>query len=192
MFLKPRINPELPALILQGERVMLRPPVPADWPQWAEVRGRNRAYLKPYEPSWPDDCLTRAFFERRLQKQARDWRAGLGHSFLVLKDGELIGGVNLNNVCRGAAQYAALGYWLAEDAQGHGYMTGALRLAIDYGFTHLTLHRFNAGCLPGNERSVKLLSRLGFTEEGFARNYVQIDGRWQDHRLFGLNVEDWK
>lgn len=183
----------MPAIVLTGERLIVRPPALSDWPQWTEVRGRNRAFLKPYEPSWPEDCLSRAFFERRLQRQARDWRMGQGYSFLIFDKttASLIGGININNVCRGAAQYGTLGYWLDEEEQGSGYMAEALRLVINYGFTHLQLHRFNAGCLPGNERSARLLAKLGFAEEGFAKKYVQIDGRWQDHLLFGLPCEDW-
>lgn len=194
MFLKPRKIPAVPAVLLKGARVAARPPALTDWPQWAEVRGRNRDFLKPYEPTWPENCLSRGFFERRLQKQAQDWRLGLGYSFLIFRNdsGALLGGININNVCRGAAQYATLGYWLDEREQGKGYMIEALRLVIGYGFSHLQLHRFNAGCLAGNERSARLLERLGFAEEGFAKKFVQIDGRWQDHRLFGLPCEDWQ
>jgi len=184
----------MPALSLEGERLFLRPPAPEDWAQWAQVRGRNREFLKAYEPTWPEDCLSRGFFERRLQKQAQDWQQGAAHSFLIFKKSgeDLIGGVNINNVCRGAAQYATLGYWLDEKEQGQGYMAEALRLVIAYGFTDLRLHRFNAGCLPDNERSVKLLKKIGFVEEGFAEKFVQINGQWQDHRLFGLPIENWE
>lgn len=177
----------LPPLWLHGSRVDLRPPTLSDWTVWARIRGRNRDALKPLEPLWPENALSESFFIRRLQRQVRDWDSDQAYSFLMFgKDGgDLIGGININHVARGAAQYASLGYWLDKDHQGHGYMTEGLGLVIEYAFSALTLHRLNAACLPENERSIALLKRLRFEEEGFARSYVQIAGRWRDHILFG-------
>lgn len=184
----------LPPVKLEAVRVIVRPPHLSDSAQWIKVRRRNESFLKPYEPTWMENCLTEDFFKRRLMQQVRDWQRGRSHSFLIFKkeDNVLIGGVNINNVSRGASQYATLGYWIDEQEQGVGYMAEALRLVIDFGFKSLKLHRFNAGCLKDNERSAKLLLKLGFEEEGFAKKYVQIDGKWQDHRLFGLPMEHWQ
>lgn len=183
----------LPDFQLEGFRVFVAPPKMEDWPGWAELRKRNREFLKPMEPLWVKDCLKKSYFERRLFKQVENWESGRAYAFLIFKkDTEgLIGGINLNNVCKGAAQFASLGYWLDKNQQGHGYMNEALSLVIAYAFTELKLHRLNAGCLQHNERSIKLLRRLGFTEEGMAKKYLNIAGQWQDHLLFGLNVEDF-
>jgi ribosomal-protein-alanine N-acetyltransferase len=179
-------------VILQGERVRMRPAHEDDWAQWAAVRRANQALLRPLEPTWPADALTESFFVRRVALLRREWQEGRACSFLVfLKEGELIGGFNLNHVCRGAAQNATLGYWLAQDWQGRGLMTEAAGLAADFAFGPFLLHRLNAATLPNNIRSQALLKRLGFAEEGFARGYVQIDGVWQDHKLFGLTAEMW-
>lgn len=189
----------LPDRLLESARLHVRPPRAGDHAAWAAVRGRNREFLAPFEPVWPEDCLSQSFFTRRLEKQAACWHAGQSYSFLIFRkdgspeqDGGLVGGVNINNVMRGAAQFAALGYWLAEDSQGQGYMGEALRLIIGFSFGELRLHRLNAGCLPVNARSQNVLRRLGFQEEGFARGYLEIAGKWQDHVLFGLTVEEWK
>lgn len=183
-----------PDVRLEGSRIVLRPPAAGDWPQWHDVRHRNFDYLAPFEPEWPEDCLTEPFFLRRLEFQLAEWRLGRSYAFLIFdRDGEaLIGGINLNNVCRGAAQFGSLGYWLDRDRQGHGYMTEALGLIAGFAFDELKLHRINASCLPYNERSRRLLLRLGFGEEGYALKYLQINGQWQDHLLFGLPVEAWK
>ena len=103
----------------------------------------------------------------------------------------MIGGMNVNNICRGAAQYATLGYWISEDHQGQGYMSEALRLTLQFCFERLKLHRVNAACLPNNARSENLLRRAGFKHEGFAEKYISINGAWRDHVLYGLNVENW-
>lgn len=183
----------LPDFQLNGFRVFVAPPKMEDWPVWTKMRKRNRKFLKPIEPLWARDCLKKSYFERRLFKQVENWEAGRAYAFLIFKKDtqELIGGINLNNVCKGAAQFASLGYWLDESRQGHGYMGEALRLVIAYAFTELKLHRINAGCLLHNERSINLLRRLGFTEEGMAEKYLCINDTWQDHILFGLNMEDF-
>lgn len=177
----------LPALWLHGDYVDLRPPTLSDWAEWSKVRGRNQDYLRPLEPVWPEDALSESFFLRRLRRQVCDWELDQAYSFLMFNrdGGGLIGGININHVARGAAQYASLGYWLDEDHQGQGYMTEGLGLVIAHAFGPLKLHRLNAACLPENERSMGLLKRLGFEEEGFAQSYVQIAGRWRDHVLFG-------
>ena len=183
----------LPRLILEGFRITLRPPRREDGAAWLSVREENRLYLKPFEPAWPRDAAEPAYFNRRLELQAADWTNGRSLPFLIfLADGTLIGGVNINNICRGAAQFASLGYWLGEQAQGHGYMAEALQLVLYHGFTALKLHRFHAACLPHNDRSRSLLLKSGFQEEGHAAKYMEINGQWQDHILFGLPVENWK
>ena len=173
---------------LDGFRVRLRPPVLSDWPQWAEVRGRNQEALKPFEPHWGENALEADFFKRKLIRQHKDRSEDRGYSFLIFdkNTSALIGGVNINHVCRGASQSASLGYWLDDARQGEGLMTESLRLIIRYCFETLNLHRLNAACLPHNARSIKLLKNAGFEEEGFAKSYVQINGLWQDHKIYGL------
>ena len=188
----PKITVTLPDIMLPGDRLIVRPPRASDGSDWIAARNRNRAWLEPFEPQWPDGELTLAHFDRRLRRQSADWQLGRIQPFLVfLRGGELIGGVAINNIARGAAQYATLGYWLDEARQGQGLMAEALRLVIGYGFARLKLHRFNAGCLPHNARSRRLLEKLGFREEGMAEKYLEINGAWQDHVLYGLPVERW-
>lgn len=173
---------------LTGVRVMIRPPMLGDYRNWEAVREKNRDFLQPFEPSWPENCLDKVFFQRRLARQVKDWERDRCYCFLIFDklSGALLGGLNVNNVVRGAAHFASLGYWLSEEAQGNGYMSEALGLIVDFARDELLLHRLNAACIPGNERSARLLLGAGFTEEGFAKNYLKINGQWVDHRLFGL------
>lgn len=189
--LKPRPVIEFPALRLTSERLVIRPPHPADCEDWITLRRKSRDHLTPFEPAWSAKALTPEFFLHRITSQSQSWTLGLSCSFLIFRQPEntLIGGVNLNNIVRGAGQYASLGYWLGAEFQGHGYMQEALRQTMIYGFTAQNLHRINAATLPHNGRSMKLLRRLGFEEEGFAKSYLQINGEWQDHILFGITEE---
>lgn len=181
-----------PPLRLEGCRVMLRPPVREDWVQWSRVRTKNNAFLKPFEPASDEGSLTLQSFERRLLQQMQSWAQGRSCSFLIFKNSDLIGGMNINGIMRGAAQHASLGYWIDEGHQGQGYMAESLQLALEFCFHSLVLHRVHAACIPHNHRSANLLLRAGFQEEGFAEKYIEIDGLWQDHRLFGLPVDAWK
>lgn len=180
-------------VILVGNDVVLRPPISSDAHEWLTVRRRNAIYLKPYEPTWPADALTPEFFERRLSRLSRDWQEDRSYGFLIFQkdEGDLIGGININNITRGAAQYATLGYWIDEKQQGKGYMRQAGQEIVRFCFEKLALGRINAACMPHNLRSKNLLLKLGFVEEGFARRYLQINGKREDHILFGLNAEDY-
>jgi ribosomal-protein-alanine N-acetyltransferase len=189
-FLKKPVIDAMPDIVLTGARLTARVARREDGPDWLAARRKNRDALEPFEPAWPPDALSAAHFQRRLERQTADWRMGRAQPFIIrLTDGALIGGININNITRGAAQFASLGYWLDADHQGQGYMAEAVRLIIAYAFDELKLHRLNAGCLAHNTRSRNLLLKLGFAEEGFAEKYLEINGAWQDHVLFGLPVE---
>lgn len=191
--LKKKSPARLPEFSLQSSRIYIRPPNIKDYQSWKTVRKANRSFLKPFEPTWPKDCLSETFFKRRLKRQIKNWIEDRGYAFLIFThDGSLVGGMNINNVERGASHYASLGYWITEELQGQGYMSEALNLSIQYCFENLHLHRINVSCLLNNSRSKNLLLRANFTKEGMAKKYLKIDGKWQDHFLFGLTIEDWK
>lgn len=190
---KKKTNPVFPDLQFIGQTVLVRPPREEDWPQWKAVREQNYDYLQPFEPLWPDNCLTERFYERSFLRQLKDWNEDKRYCFLIFDEDDetLIGGVNVNNVQRGVSQTASFGYWLAEDAQGRGYMVQALDLIIYFCFKVLKLHRVQISCMPHNTKSIKVAQRLGFTEEGFAKKYIKINDIWEDHKIFGLTIEDW-
>ena len=84
---------------------------------------------------------------------------------------------------RGAFQAAFLGYGLARQAEGQGLMTEALTAAIGFAFDERRLHRVMANYMPTNERSQAVLRGLGFVVDGYARDYLFINGAWRDHVL---------
>ena len=100
--------------------------------------------------------------------------------------GAVVGVCNFSNFVRGPFQACYLGYSLDHRFEGRGLMMEALRASTAYAFEQLRLHRIMANYIPTNERSGRLLRRLGFVPEGYARDYLLIDGRWQDHILTSL------
>ncbi|MAK60592.1 MAG: 30S ribosomal protein S5 alanine N-acetyltransferase [Ponticaulis sp.] len=160
----------------------------ADWKSWADVRGRNRDYLQPFEPIWSQDALTKDYFLKQVRAAEYEYDHGMGAMMLMihLDTGKVMGGINLRNLRRGVAQMATVGYWIGEEWGRAGRMTKAVRAMVAFGFDELGLHRVEAACVPENETSAAVLRRAGFQEEGFAKGYLRINGRWRDHRLFAI------
>jgi ribosomal-protein-alanine N-acetyltransferase len=175
-------------LKLEGEGVRLRPHRNADFAEWAALRADSRAFLQPWEPTWPADDLTRAAWRRRLAAYAHDIERGLAFPFLVFRhgDGAMVGGITLSNIRRGVAQMGSIGYWAGQSYARRGYTLASVRAVTRFAFENLGLHRVEAACIPTNEPSRGVLLKAGFTQEGMARAYLRINGIWQDHLLFGL------
>lgn len=172
--------------VVQGDGVFLRAPQMSDFGAWSALREKSRDFLVPWEPTWPEDDLTRASFRRRLRRYAEDMRADLAYAFLLFRkaDDALLGGITLTNVRRGVAQAASMGYWVGAPFAAQGYMTRGVSALVPFAFEVLRLHRIEAACIPTNQPSIRLLERTGFTREGYAREYLCINGTWQDHLLY--------
>lgn len=192
--------------VLTGERIWLRAGQTDDWRTWTTLREQSRQFLQPWEPTWSPDALTLDYFCGNLRRQWREWRNGEGYAWLIFKRTEvrdqrpdktltsglcpLIGGISLNDITRGIAQRGTLGYWIGEPFANQGYMTEAVRLICAFGFDQLRLHRIEASCLPHNEASKRILQKIGFSLEGRAAGYLRINGKWEDHLLWGLVKPD--
>jgi len=187
-----KLRSETPAML--GTVARIRPARATDWREWSELRSVSRGFLTPWEPTWPDDALTRSAFVRRVRRQTEDWERDEGYAFLVFdrENGNLTGGLGLTNVRRGVAQAATLGYWVGEPYARRGYISDATRIVLRFAFRELNLHRVEASCLPENTASTGLLEKVGFTREGYARAYLRIQGVWRDHLLFGFINDEWR
>lgn len=178
--------------ILQGEHVYLRAPEINDYDAWATLRAISREHLQPWEPTWAEDSLTREGFRRRLAWFERLRRQEHGEAYFIYlrRNEDLIGGVTLSNIRRGASQCGELGYWIGKPFIGQGHMTEALRVMTTHCFDALKLHRLEAACLPENTPSRRLLAQAGFRSEGTLREYLKIDGVWRDHQLYARLASD--
>jgi len=160
----------------------------SDYVAWAALREQSRAFLTPWEPTWPEDDLNRPAFRRRLRRQSEEIGRDESYPFLIFEEatGTLFGGITLGGLRRGVAQSATLGYWMGAPHSGKGVMTRAVGVVGRFGFGSLRLHRIEAGCLPENMASRALLEKNGFQREGLAREYLKINGAWRDHLLYAL------
>ena len=180
------------ATFIRGEGVDVRPAEMRAYIAWAELRQASRAFLTPWEPTWPPDDLTRASFRRRLRRHAEELDRDEAYPFLLFREGDdrLLGGLTLGQVRRGVAQAATLGYWMGAPHAGRGYMARAVRATAGFAFATLRLHRIEAACLPENAASARVLEGVGFQREGFARAYLRINGEWRDHVLYAMVETD--
>lgn len=191
VFLRSPFSRDLPPILVEGG-VELRVPETSDYEGWAALRLESRAFLTPWEPAWPQDDLTRAAFRARVKRYIRDIESDAAYPFFVFRaeDDVLMGAITLSNVRRGVAQTGSVGYWIGLPFVRQGHMSAALTALVPFAFGHLHLHRLEAACIPVNQASIRLLMKCAFRQEGLARKYLKINGRWEDHLLFGRLADD--
>jgi len=179
-----------PVWLAAGE-VTLRPLAYADARAWRAVRRRNAAWLKPWDATVPPGADSRPSSFRslvfRLNRQAR---AGATYPFAIEVDGRFVGQVTVNNIVRGSAQFASVGYWLDREYAGRGIMPRAVALVVDHCFLTAGLHRIEIAIRPENSNSLRVVEKLGVREIGYAPRYLHIDGDWRDHRLYAITAEE--
>lgn len=146
---------------------------------------RNRDHLQPWEPLRAPEFFTLESMRAGIEDDRTKYHNGSGVPLSAIeKDtGRMIAGCNLANIIRGVFQSCTLGYAISHDREGQGLMYEIASAGVDYAFNELRLHRIMANYIPHNTRSERLLQRLGFEREGYAKEYLKIAGRWEDHVL---------
>ena len=162
----------------------------SDAKAWKQVRARNFAWLKRWEATVPpgDASAPKTFrgLVRDLRRQANEGRA---LPFAVTVDDEFVGQLTVSNIIGGSARWGQVGYWIDEGHAGRGVIPTAVALVTDFCLFEMNLHRVEVAIRPENKSSLRVVEKLGFTEVGYAPNYLHIDGGWRDHRLFAITIE---
>jgi ribosomal-protein-alanine N-acetyltransferase len=171
--------------LLRTARTCIRLVQSTDVGKLLQFRIDNAAHFAPWEPHREESYYT---LEHAAQTVEQTWEAAQadrGYAFVVLDPNEeaIIASFTFSGVMRGAFQAGLLGYGLAAEWQGAGLMQEVLQAGLGWAFGECRLHRVMANYMPRNERSARLLERLGFEREGYARNYLKIAGHWEDHVL---------
>ncbi|KAF3362502.1 Ribosomal-protein-alanine acetyltransferase [Chlamydiales bacterium STE3] len=159
----------------------------ADFAAILHFEKRNERHLKKWQTS-------SNFTQEKLEAWLKEYQEERSIRLLLrLKtNSDIIGFCNFTQIFRGPFQACYLGYKIDYVFEGKGLMHEALQAAIKAIFEEAHLHRIMANYMPSNKRSETLLRRLGFSKEGFAKNYLLINGRWEDHILTALTYEQWK
>ena len=149
----------------------------------------NRAYLARWLP-WvdatrgPEDVLS---FIRAARKQLGD---NDGFPLAIVDGPNIIGAIGILSI-DWTHRSTSIGYWLAEDRQGRGTMTEAVRALTTHAFKVWKLNRVEIRAAVGNARSRAIPERLGFSEEGVARQAERIGDRYEDSVVYSMLGADW-
>ena len=175
------------------ERIYIRLLQMKDTEAALDLEIRNKEFFKHYSVLREPDFYTYEKIKERIENGITGATNDTLYAFGIFlsKTDELIGNVAISHISRGPAQSCMIGYTLDEQQNGKGYMTEAVKMAVAYGFETLKLHRIEAGVMPHNTPSIKVLEKAGFHKEGIAKENVQISGKWQDHLILAIiNQED--
>ncbi|PFN99658.1 RimJ/RimL family protein N-acetyltransferase [Bacillus sp. AFS076308] len=173
--------------MLRDKNIFLRPFIEEDSEALLDLLIRNRSFFEKFSMERSRDFYTRESQSKRIEQFEEDRKTDLAYNFGIFKhDNSLIGTINLFQVLRGSLQSAFIGYFLDEQHNGKGYMTEAVRHVVDYAFNELKLHRTEAGVMPHNIGSIRVLEKSDFHKEGFAVKNVKINGKWEDHQVLAI------
>jgi len=164
---------------------------------WERVRAANAEWLRPWEATLPPGAQvgpgTYSGLVRSLSRQAKEGRM---LPWLVFYDPggrsrpELAGQLTVSGIVGGSASWGQIGYWVDQRLAGRGIIPTAVAVAVDYCFEVMRLHRIEVAIRPENEKSLRVVHKLGFRPEGLRPRYLHIDGDWRDHLVFALNAEE--
>ncbi|MEX3073403.1 ribosomal protein S5-alanine N-acetyltransferase [Vibrio alginolyticus] len=174
--------------------LLLRTAEIADADMIADYFKANREYLKPFEPTREEAFFTVNGWLQRLIKLTELHRLGMGYYCLLIdaKTQRMLGTISFSSITRFPFHSCSVGYSLAQAEQGNGYMSRGLKMACEYMFEVQNMHRIQAGYMPHNKSSEAVLERAGFIREGYAKDYLLIDGKWEDHILMSLTKLNWQ
>ena len=178
--------------VLRAEEITLRPIRRGDAYPWELARKRSAAWLHPWDATSPPGTPARPkTYVKAIAQLRRAARRGAGFPFALEVDGEFAGQVSVNNIVRGSAQFASVGYWIDERFAGRGIMPRAVAMVIDHCLTSAGLHRIEICIRPENSNSLRVVEKLGLREIGYAPFFLHIDGEWRDHRIYAITLEEW-
>lgn len=172
--------------MVETDRLIIRLAETGEVPEIVRYYRENHDHLQPFSPLFGGEQVDEvAWREQVIERKLELSRHESFRAFIFLRQTphRIAGNINLTQVVRGAFQSCVLGYNLEEGAQGHGYMTEAVRATVHFAFSEWKLHRVAASYMPRNTRSGAVLERCGFRVEGTAPAYLRINGRWEDHVL---------
>ena len=153
---------------------------------------RNREFYQPFEPIRDESHFTLEGQEQEIANGLQGVLNDQSYIFgIFLKESdEIIGRIALTGIARGPFQNAYMGYYIDQQHNGKGYATAAVSLCVSKAFDEIGLHRVEAGVMPRNIRSIRVLEKAGFRQEGLATTYLKINGVWEDHIIFAITADN--
>jgi ribosomal-protein-alanine N-acetyltransferase len=182
--------------MLSTPRLQLKLLGPSHAAEATRYLAKNREHFGTAGPLVEDEYFTEEYQRRRLTRELEMIDEGSLFRLWLYRhadpaDSDPIGDISLSHNVRGIMQSCYVGYKLDRDHVGHGYMTEALGAVVGFAFDRLKLHRVEANIMPRNVASMRVVEKLGFTNEGYSRAYLMINGRWEDHHRYAKINDAW-
>jgi len=169
--------------IINTKRLIVKPISKSFAQDILEYYIRNKSFLGKWSQKRDNNFYTLKEQEQRIKIILSQIKKGetIQYWIFLKSTGNLIGYIQFSNILKGSFQSCFLSYSLDKDEINKGIMTEALLPVIRYIFKTVNLHRIEANIMPNNLTSLKVVRKLGFKEEGLAKKYLKINGRWEDH-----------
>jgi ribosomal-protein-alanine N-acetyltransferase len=183
-------------VFLTGEHIILRALEDGDYESYKEVRERCHDWLVKWEPTVDgvpmDTTSSIQQFQIRVSAFERGSQFDTSYGWGVfLHDGTFVGEVSLGTIVRGPFQSALLGYWIDEDQAGRGLMPEAVSLVVGFALTVLGFRRIEVAIVPRNKASIRVVEKLGFYFEGISKEYIEVNGKREDHARYSMTPSRW-
>lgn len=173
--------------MINGENIYIKPLNSTDAVALLELHNKNRNFFEKFSVVRKSDFYTIEGQLDRIKQFEEERRNDLAYNYGIFRnDNTLVGTINLFQVLRDSLQSAFIGYFLDKKHNGKGYTTEAVKLMVEYAFNDLNLHRIEAGVMPHNTGSIRVLEKSGFHKEGIAKKNVKINGKWEDHQVLAI------
>ncbi|WCR28131.1 GNAT family N-acetyltransferase [Paenibacillus thiaminolyticus] len=171
-----------------GSNVYVRPVEVSDADMLLALEVKNRDFFQQFTGLREASFYTLQGQEDRIKEAMEQSKEDKAYLFVICAQasGQIIGEIMLTEVVRYNLQSCWIGYFLDKEQNGKGYMTEAVKLVVNYAFQELDLHRIEAGVMPHNTGSLKVLLKAGFHKEGIAKKNVNINGYWEDHQTLAI------
>ncbi len=175
-------------LRFEGSICYIRTLIVEDADEMVQLLVRNREYWAIFEPRHPDSFFTSMAQREKIRESIYQARENREYSFGIfeLATDRMVGHISIYGIKRLPFLSALAGYSIDESATGKGIATEAVRLVLAFGFEELRLHRIEAYVSPRNLGSIRVLEKSGFQREGLLKEFLYINGEWEDHYQYAL------
>lgn len=171
-------------------RLTLRPLRRRDRREWRDLRDANVDWLREWESTVPAPMPQPMRFGSMVRTMDREGQAGRMLPFIIDLDGRIVGQMHLFGITWGSLRSAAAGYWVSQEVAGRGIAPLALAMLVDHAIHGMGLHRIEVNIRPENVKSLRVVDKLGFRDEGVRARYLHINGAWHDHLTFAVTTEE--
>lgn len=158
--------------------------------EYVALVNRNRDHLTRWLP-WVNNMQSKEDAVTFIERTRKQWFNHEGFTAGIMYRGKLCGVAGYNSLNR-KQKHVALGYWLDKDHQGKGIMTKVVAYLLHYAFTAMDMNRVEVRTEVDNSKSRAIPERLGFIEEGVARQSAIVNGCYIDHMIYSLLKSEWK